>query len=418
MTDAPMRIIELRAENVKRLTAVSIRPDGNLVQITGRNGQGKTSVLDSIWFALTSARNIQRMPIRDGAERAVIRLDLGELKVTRTFNRQEDDSYTTALKVEGADGTRFSSPADVLAALAGELSYDPLAFTRDKPADQFDTLRGFVTGYDFDSAAAADKLDYDARTTANRRAKELRAQAEGITLPAGKIPKRVDTVALEAKLAEAAGTNDALSARRANRIAAEQRLQDTKDEIARLTAVRDDLQAKLDAAEPLPEPIDTAAVREQLVAGREANTIVDYADRRERLEADARGFEDESARLTAAMDKREEAKQAAIAAASMPVKGLGFGDGFVTLNGVPFDQASDAEQLRASIAIAAALNPRLRIVRVRDGSLLDDVAMKELAAFADEHDVQIWIERVDSSGTVGFVLEDGHLKTDEPEEAV
>lgn len=418
MADAPMRITEFRAENFKRLKVVSIRPDGNMVEITGRNGSGKTSVLDALFVALAGTRHIQREPIRHGAETATIRLDLGELKVTRRFTLQEDGDYTTSLVVEAADGTRFKSPQDVLNAITGELAYDPLAFTREKPADQFDTLRGFVTGYDFDTAAAADKANYEARTTANRRAKELRAQAEGIDLPAGKVPKRVDTVALEAKLAEAAGTNEALSARRANSIAAEQRLQDTKDEIARLTALRDELQAKLDAAEPLPEPIDTAAVREQLAAGREANAIVDAADRREKLEAEARGFEEESARLTAAMDKREEAKKAAIAAASMPVKGLGFGDGFVTLNGVPFDQASDAEQLRASIAIAAALNPSLRIVRVRDGSLLDDVAMKELAAFADEHDVQIWIERVDSSGTVGFVLEDGHLKTDEPEEAV
>lgn len=47
-----MKIVQLTAENVKRLTAVSIAPDGNLVQITGRNGQGKTSVLDAIWWAL------------------------------------------------------------------------------------------------------------------------------------------------------------------------------------------------------------------------------------------------------------------------------------------------------------------------------------------------------------------------------
>jgi hypothetical protein len=83
----------------------------------------------------------------------------------------------------------------------------------------------------------------------------------------------------------------------------------------------------------------------------------------------------------------------------------------VLLNGVPFEQASDAERLRASIAIAAAMNPKLRVIRVRDGSLLDDEAMALLSGFASENDFQIWIERVDSSGRVGFVMEDGHLKT-------
>ena len=36
--------------------------------------------------------------------------------------------------------------------------------------------------------------------------------------------------------------------------------------------------------------------------------------------------------------------------------------------------------------------------------------MKVLAEMAEANDYQIWIERVDSSGTVGFVLEDGHVK--------
>lgn len=47
-----MKIVSLTAENVKKLTVVEITPAGNLVQITGKNGQGKSSVLDAIWWAL------------------------------------------------------------------------------------------------------------------------------------------------------------------------------------------------------------------------------------------------------------------------------------------------------------------------------------------------------------------------------
>ena len=36
-----MKIITLTAENIKKLVAVEIKPDGSLVQITGKNGQGK-----------------------------------------------------------------------------------------------------------------------------------------------------------------------------------------------------------------------------------------------------------------------------------------------------------------------------------------------------------------------------------------
>ena len=80
------------------------------------------------------------------------------------------------------------------------------------------------------------------------------------------------------------------------------------------------------------------------------------------------------------------------------------------LDGVPFNQASDAQQLQVSVAMAMAASPTLRLIRIRDGSLLDDDSMKLLAKMADAKGYQIWIERVDSSGKVGFVIEDGSLK--------
>ena len=58
-----------------------------------------------------------------------------------------------------------------------------------------------------------------------------------------------------------------------------------------------------------------------------------------------------------------------------------------------------------------------RVIRVRDGSLLDEDSMNILAEMAVERDYQIWIERVDSSGKIGFVLEDGHLANEQREAA-
>ena len=78
-----MKIIKLTASNVKRLRAVEITPDGTLQVVTGRNGQGKTSVLDAIWLALgggSAARETVR-PVRDGEDKASVTLDLGDLTV-------------------------------------------------------------------------------------------------------------------------------------------------------------------------------------------------------------------------------------------------------------------------------------------------------------------------------------------------
>lgn len=96
----------------------------------------------------------------------------------------------------------------------------------------------------------------------------------------------------------------------------------------------------------------------------------------------------------------------------MPVPGLSLAEGRVLLNGVPFDQSSSAEQIRTSVAIAMAANPKLRIIRIKDGSLLDEDGLRLIAEQAKENDYQVWIERVDSSGKIGIVMEDGSVSCD------
>ncbi|MGH9252599.1 MAG: AAA family ATPase, partial [Acidimicrobiales bacterium] len=123
-----MKIVKLTAENIKRLRAVEITPDGNTVIITGRNGQGKTSVLDSIWYALgggPAAKGTIR-PVRDGQNRAEVTVDLGDLVVTRSWT----SAGGTALRVENTDGARYKSPQQMLDGLVGKLSFDPLTFAQ------------------------------------------------------------------------------------------------------------------------------------------------------------------------------------------------------------------------------------------------------------------------------------------------
>lgn len=335
-----LKIISLQAENLKRLTAVRIDPRGNLVEIRGRNAQGKSSVLDAIWWALAGAGNIQADPIRKGQERAVVKLDLGELVVTRTFMKQDDGSFRTSITVENGDGARFPSPQRMLDDLLGSLTFDPLAFARMKPKEQFDALKGFVPGVDFANIEGLNRADFEKRTAVNRRAKELTAQAQAIAIPEALPGERIDETALVAEIADVGNFNAQIDLR---------------------------------------------------------------ADRRKQAEASAK------AHRADAEDARDKAKLDAIAAAKLPIDGLGFGDDAITLNGLPFEQASDAERLRASCAIAMASNPKLRVIRVRDGSLLDEDGMRLLGELADAHDCQVWVEAVDSSGRVGIVLEDGHV---------
>lgn len=141
------------------------------------------------------------------------------------------------------------------------------------------------------------------------------------------------------------------------------------------------LERTLNQAEPLPAPIDVLHFKEQIANAQAVNTGLDLLDRRRQKLAEWQLAEDAAKNLTLAMQDRAAAKLAMIAASHMPVPGLGIQDGIVTYNNVPFDQASSAEQLRISVAIAMAANPTLRILRITDGSLLDSKNMAMAVPF-------------------------------------
>lgn len=413
-TPKTYRIAKLEIENFKKVRAVSIKPGSAMVEVTGRNAQGKSSVLDAIWVALAGKSVAPIMPVRAGAERAVIRLDLGDLLITRVFTAQDDGAYTTSIRVENADGARYTSPKAILDGLFGELTFDPLEFERSKPVEQFEMLKRFVPSFDFDANSKARKEAYDARTGANRRAKDLRAQAEGIVVPAGASVSLLDETELLDALASAAEFNTVIDQRASNRAEYLRRTEELQTErdnlatrIAEIDAILPDRRAKFAALVPLPEKIDIAATRDQLEKVRCANEAARMAQRRAELEKAAANAEAESAALTKVIDDGDAARLKAIEAADIPVRGISFGDELVLLNGVPFSQASDAERLSASVSIAMAANTRLRVVRIREGSRLDETAVRLIAEMAEEKGFQVWMETVDSRRPAAIQIEDG-----------
>ena len=158
------------------------------------------------------------------------------------------------------------------------------------------------------------------------------------------------------------------------------------------------------------EPLDTAELSQQLSAARETNAIAQKQKERATLIEKADGHLNASNALSAAMEAREQHKNAAIANAKFPVEGLGLGKEEVLIDGFPFAQAAANKKIRTSVALAMAFNPKIRVIRITDGSLLDSDAMKAVTELAETRDYQVWIERVADDAKVGIVIEDGHVK--------
>ena len=172
-----VQIIELYVENIKRVKLAHIKPKGDVVMITGRNGSGKTSVIDAITWGLTGQSEIPSQPIRNGERTGSIRMDLGDYILTRQFTRvdpeksEKGNTYFTKLLIEGKHKEMFRSPQALLDGLMGKISFDPLAFTRFNSIKQLETLRGLVKldiVIDMDALDAAQKVDYDARREQQR----------------------------------------------------------------------------------------------------------------------------------------------------------------------------------------------------------------------------------------------------------
>lgn len=395
-----MKIIELRAENVKRLKAVHITPDGTLQVVGGRNAQGKSSVLDAIWLALGGGKagKSTSVPIRDGEDHASVTLDLGELVITRTWT-----GSNTALKVTSAEGASFSSPQKMLDALVGQLTFDPLEFTRLSAKDQRDALLGLV-----DLPIDLDELDTQ------------RAGLFADRTTVGQNGKRIGDVTVDPDLPEAeTSMSDALAAVRdaerkseeakqvrANLEAAETTVEQLKESLAKAETYAAQCQSEVDGLGDTPDPAPLAARLETL---EEENQRIRANNMERARAAEKEQLREKYAGLTQAIDSLDAAKRDALAAAEFPVDGLGFNETGVTYQGVPFSQASSAEQIRVSLAMAMAANPKLRVIRILDGSLLDDEAMTAIREQVAERDFQLWIERVGNADEGAVIIEDGSI---------
>jgi DNA repair exonuclease SbcCD ATPase subunit len=400
------RIIKLEATNFKRLKAVEITPTGDLVVISGRNGQGKTSVLDAITAALggTSAKALPR-PIREGAGNAEIVIETGEYKITRRFT-----ASGSTLTVIGADGLKVAKGQTVLDALLGRLSLDPLAFTQLDEKAQLKTLLELVD-LPFDPAQLdAERAElFERRTDVNRELKRLTAQADAFDLPTDAPTEEVSVNDLLTKLEAARALDRDYEA-------------DVREHAEAVNDVELFRQSLAEAE------IRAANAKAQLSNWdghvlNEAALLLDQIQHAEQINAQARqhaalkavveqqaDLAEDAQALTQQIADIDRAKADGLKAAKFPGGlPLGFDDTGVLLNGIPFKQASGAEQLRASLAMAIALNPALRVIRIADGSLLDSEGLQLVAEMATKHDCQVWIEVVSDGDGFGFMIEDGEV---------
>lgn len=428
-TGQALHVVELRAENVKRLKAVRIAPEPgqNVVILGGDNEQGKSTILEAIEMAIGGAKGIPVVPIRTGEREARIMVNLGDLVVERRIYRARGGGIKTELIVKNAEGVKQDAPQAILDKLHTRVAFDPLAFSTQKPADQLATLKRIV-GLDFAAEDAERAKLFAERTTIGHRITDAEVRYTRAPQYAADTPDAEVVIADLLKQKDAA---DAANAKRAGvrraaadaktkvEAAAEQlrqaqrRLAEAQEaaEIAENAHREADAGAYMAsiAADDLPPDVDTAPIVAAISSAEEINRRVRGKQERKKLDADLRALEAEKAKLTEKIEAIDAAKVAKMNAAPWPIPGLGFSESGVTLNGLPFEQASKAERMKVSLRIGMEQNPTLRVLLLQDASLLDSKSMAVVREFAADNNMQIWIERVGSADPGAIIIEDGEI---------
>lgn len=422
-----MKIKQLTSEKILRLKAVEITtdPNGNLIIIGGKNGQGKTSVLESIEMALGGQRRIPEEPVHEGEENGRIILDLGEIVVERRIARNGN----TQLQVRNKEGAVYQSPQRILDALVGGISFDPLAFARMQSKEQLDLLKK-IMGLDFSIADKQREDAYRRRTEVNRalangllakenmRCIESVSADESIEEIQSKISEIKPVLDRSQKIKEDIRVmSHAIETTAASIRVNEKRIIELQATVAKLKIEHDEKCSILEKLEAEKQTLIVPELSEfyDEMEQRRLRNHTRASQRRAKAEYDElfrrnEELASESEKLSDLINAIDREKKDKIKAAPLPIPGLGFNEIGVTFDGKPFRQSSSAEQLRISVAIGLALHPKLNVMLIRDGSLLDDESLKLLGQIAEEHDAQLWIERVSQGNEVSVIIEDGSVK--------
>jgi DNA repair exonuclease SbcCD ATPase subunit len=428
------KIAKVRISNILGIDELEFTPDGKLTEITGKNGKGKTSVLEAI---KSVAGGSDATLLRKGAEKGEVVLVLDD--GTELINKVTASSST---KTMIRDGKKVPKPADAIRQLVDLLSVNPVEFLTARKQDRVKVLLeampieldveklSRIAGVPVKAAPGVPALDlielvrkqvYEDRTGTNRAVKEKDSTINQMTLALPEVPEGVsgNEDELRAQLEQARTTRDAEHQRIATKLDGIRKENSDKvatlraEAQAQIDAINAKLQQDVDAAKAeLTDWEGKAARQRELTTERfttaasplnEALAVIkssrDTFAKREQAEAYIKQMQEELAGLQQDADRQTKALDAIDAykvelISKLPIPGLEVVNGEVLRNGIVFDRLNTAQQVDIAIEIAKLRAGELAIACVDNFEMLDPEAFEEFRARAEESNLQLFVTRV------------------------
>lgn len=402
-----MKINKLEIENIKRIKAVKVEPTANgLTIIGGKNNQGKTSVLDSIAWALGGDQYRPSQAKREGS------LLPPNLRITMDNGLMvERKGKNSDLKVTDPNGKKAGQ--QLLNEFVEQLALDLPKFMEASSKEKANTLLK-VIGVG-DKLTLIDKEEqelYNRRLTigqiADRKEKFAKEQVYYADAP----KELVSPMDLIQKQQDILAQNGENQRKRSRLHQLEQDYQKTVEEmedlLKRQKALESDLMIARTATADLVDR-STKELEESIANIEEINRKVRANLDKDKAEEDAQEYRRQYNELSKQIDDVRKSRTELMDNAVLPLAGLSVKDGELIYNGFQWDNMSGSDQLKVATAIVRKLNPKCGFVLLDKLEQMDTDTLNEFGQWLEAEGLQAIATRVSTGGECSIIIEDGYV---------
>ena len=412
-----VKINSLEIENVKRVRAVKIVPTQNgLTVLGGRNKQGKTSVLNSIAWALGGNRFKPSNPQREGSVIPPnLKITLNNGIVVERKGKNSD------LKVTDPSGKKAGQ--QLLDSFIEQLALDLPKFMEASGKEKAQTLLQIIgVGDQLAGLEHEESVVYNERLAIGRIADQKMKYAKEQPYFSEAPKELISASDLIRQQQEILARNGENQRKRENLHILEQKMQQINEQMETLlqqqAEVQKDLQiARTDAVDLHDE--STAELEQNISDIEEINRKVRANLDKDKAEDDAREYQKQYETLTNKLGEIRKSKMDLLNNADLPLEGLSVSGGELIYNGQKWDCMSSSDQMKVSTAIIRKLNPQCGFVLLDKLEQMDVETMQEFSSWLEAEGLQAIATRVSTGGECSLIIEDGYVvDAEHPTESV
>lgn len=402
-----IKINKLEIENVKRVKATRFEPEENgLTVIGGKNGQGKTSVLDAITWALGGDRYRPTQAQREGSVLPpYIHVVLSNGLVVERKGKNSD------LKVIDPNGRKGGQ--QLLNEFVEELALNLPRFMQASGREKADTLLRIIGVGDRLHELEQQECElYAHRHAIGQIADQKKKYAQEIAYYPDAPKEPVSATELILRQQEILARNGENQRKRMRLRQLEDEAADVQRKLDALLARQQAVLADLDIARRSAADLadESTAELEQSIANIEQiNRKVRANLDKDKAETDALAYQNRYAELTEQLESVRKARIGLLQNADLPLPGLSVEDGELLYHGKAWDCMSGADQLRVATAIVRRLNPKCGFVLLDKLEQMDLDTLREFGAWLEQEGLQAIATRVSTGGECSIIIEDGYI---------